>query len=505
MSKLKIIGVAAASIIAVQVIGAKVIGSNIASGIKTVTNSYANMSAVPLRVISSNASWFKTDITLGVKLPPNILQNFGDHITPLLTPIDGENYLTLSETFHHGPFILKDGVQVAAAYTNGAFEMSDNVEQFIKNVIDENKTLSDAERSQLHIIAGKIQKLIKSDYQLSVGFDGQLTYSSQMTQAEDRFEFVNKHGKGLDVTVKLPTSAATIVYDTTAQELKINSTSNSPLSISSATQGQKFNFEMGAMDLTQTASLLADNIWIGNTDLSIANIIFSLDEKKGPIDFKFGPSKIAYNITPTDQDSLNYEIIYDFKDMIATTPQGPISLDHIQTDISANNIDIQLISTYNQMNTMMMQAMFKGAHKDIQEAEQFAQTALPQAFIQAIEKKPVIKLNNFSIAKDGHQSDMSMTVALKDDYTINAPKIQDYIIGDGSLNLNVDMINALAPEIAATNPNLTAEQLKQTIQQQLNALSSQGLLTKSGVKYTSDLSLKDGFILMNGTPVAPLK
>lgn len=314
-----------------EVIGAKIISTNIEDGIKSSVEAYSEQTRIKMEIADLSSNWFSTDFRLKIYLPTPFVKTFKANFDTQVLIDDNQNFgqLFLDQHIEHGPIAFtKNGPRLGLAYWESEANLSDEI---LNNLLSNNE-LSDEKKDEIENIWPQIKKLANIKLDGHTNFLGTITNNIHSTGGSVIF---HSDKKSLEVKIDPLEILWTLNSSYDASEIQF---SWSGMSIKSPDE-----IDVTINDIFSKAQIqrIKPDIWLGNSDFHLGQIY-----GKGPENTQFEflglDATSSVNMDLID-DSFTFDMQYNAKNFNLNSSKNNVNFDGFNLNASISKIPFSFI------------------------------------------------------------------------------------------------------------------------------------------------------------------
>jgi len=497
-----------ASLIAVQLVGAKIISNNIEDAVNGTVEAYSDQVGFPLLVNDFKNGWFSSSFNVSIAIPVQLaepLKKIG------LTVSDRETITTvdMQTDINHGPFIIDNGLHFGAAYANGTVKF--DTEELIGLAVAED---IDADRraaiEKMMPQLAKLADILESTYSIDASFNGDVVFHGKMEGGNFSLEDFPENGELEAFSFEIGKSTGSWQINSAKDHTVIQSHWEGLNFTALPKNGEKIEATVGAMTLDGELAKIGDAFWGGDATASIKSITVTGSASGQSIDVGFGPMDFASStqLMSKKKDLLSSGGRMTLENFKVAGDEGALVLDSMIFDVEIQNLFTRFLAAYQEVNRESWNMLVSGQT----DADPFAkfETAEFEGIVdKQLAAKPRITIADYKITSGGENVGFDGYIQLNPGATSasmqEGEQIWSLFEGEVTFRLSPKMVKSLGYSAVQMGPQkLPQEQIDQLVDLQLAQYQQMGLIKPDGQNFVSNVNIANDIISVNGKPMAQI-
>jgi len=497
-----------AGVVAVQIIGAKLVSTGVEAGVRRTVQAYSEQARFPIEVANFEGGWFSSSFDVRVPIPAV----FVEPLAELGIEIDSDTtgaVFDYSTNIKHGPIVFDDGIHFSAAHASGTAAI--NIETLMDKAIA--KAEDDKARAALKMFKPQLAHLLNtvtSTYDIAVAFNGDVSFTSEMSGGNAVITNFPQDEKIKTMTFDFSpaTGSWTLMGDQFTSIMEAN-WGGVNLSVEFV-EDEHIKFTMGEIDLRSKTNRIGESLWSGDIEATIETMGGFGAIGGNPFDVRFDTIAIASSIGPIDDAKglVSGSTLMTTQALKVVANGGTLSLDGLTMDVNIQNLLIPILEA----EAKVARDSWTNISANPLEDQPFTFLQSPEfetVIDQQLAATPRINLTAYKIVADDEEIGLSgylqlnpgATLAMINENHAAWPLIE----GDFTFLLSPRMVKSIGFGASQMSPNkMPQEQIDQLVDLQLAQYQQLGLVKAEGEIFTSNVNIANDIISVNGKPMVQI-
>ncbi len=481
--------------VAISVIGAKVISSQVEEGVRTTIEAYAQQSQLPLEVVDFEAGWFSSSF--------NIRMAISEDVFPSLAKLGkntlDETSILFSSEVTHGPIIFQDGIHFGAAYATGDVHV--NMQELLGN----EETSEEGDRLLI-----QLSDHLSSKYTVLASLGGDIEYTSVLEGGTGSGTIMDGDDSAKISWTINPVEASWILNSDADTSNISFQWGGGFLNILSSDAG-KIQLDFETVSGTGVSKRLGKEFWANDFDIQLGKMLvdFKVDSKDMYLELGNSTYTATTNLQADKKDRVDASFVYDMDNLIIKNGKGEMSLGNTTMNFEAHDILLEVLDVQAKYGQKAWQELAQTKRSSVSASTDKMVKELRTVVTKQLQSGLQLNLTELTTSNEAGSFSLSSDFSLPGTLNINAfdetEKLYAGILGTSTLKVDQPfLVELLTSGSQMQGQSVTAEQVSQLLSAHLGQYVSMGLIMQEGTQLQSTAVIKDDVIIVNGLPLAKL-
>lgn len=494
-----------AGVVAVQLVGAKLVGDSVEAGVRRTVQAYSEQARFPVEVANFEGGWFSSSFDVRVPIPIVFVEPLAELGIEIDSNTTGAVF-DYSTNIKHGPIIFDNGIHFSAAHASGLTAI--NIEALMDKAIA--KAEDDKARAALKMFKPQLAHLLNTvaaSYDIDVAFNGDVSFTTAMSGGNAVIKDFpqDEKFKTLTFDISPATGSWTLMGDQFTSLMEAN-WGGFNLSVEFV-KDEHIKFTMGEFGLRSKTNRIGESLWSGDMEATIKTMGgFGAIEGK-PFDVRLDTIALASDTGPTDDANgmVSGSTLLTTQTLKVAANGGSLLLDSFAMDVNIQNLLITILEA----EAKMARETWTAVAADGTGTQPFAFLQSPEfetVIDQQLAATPRINLEAYKVIANDEEIGLSGFIQLNPGATVASIKeslnIWPLVEGDFTFFLSPSMVKSIGYGASQMSANkMPKEQINQLVDLQLAQYQQLGLVKAEGENFTSNVNIANDIISVNGKPM----